>query len=70
MNGQVVWKIVVSGDVEAEPVLLDIKGKKAIVYATELGEVKAVDPETGRAIWSYFTPDFNGWREGDSRGII
>jgi len=70
MNGQVVWKIVVSGDVEAEPVLLDIKGKKAIVYATELGEVKAVDPETGRAIWSYFTPDFNGWREGDSRPIF
>ncbi|MBM3453635.1 MAG: hypothetical protein FJX80_00655 [Bacteroidetes bacterium] len=55
---------------EAEPVLLDIKGIKAIVYATELGEVRAVDVETGRSIWSYFTPEFNGWKEGDSRMIF
>lgn len=70
MKGRVIWKIVVSGDVEAEPILLDIRGRKVIVYATELGEVKAVDPKNGRAVWSYFTPDFNGWREGDSRPIF
>jgi hypothetical protein len=70
MNGNIIWKNLASGDIEAEPVLIDIKGKKAIVYATELGEVKAVDPTTGKSFWSYFTPGFSGWKEGDSRPIF
>lgn len=70
MNGNMIWKNLASGDIEAEPVLIDIKGKKAIVYATELGEVKAVDPANGKSFWSYFTPGFSGWKEGDSRPIF
>jgi len=70
MKGNIIWKNLASGDIEAEPVLIDIKGKKASVYATELGEVKAVDPTTGKSFWSYFTPGFSGWKEGDSRPIF
>jgi hypothetical protein len=70
LKGNIIWKNLASGDVEAEPVLLDISGRKAIVYATELGEVRAVEPQTGRTIWTYFTPDFSGWKEGDSRMVF
>jgi len=70
LNGIVKWKNLASGDIEAEPVMIDINGKKIIVYATELGEVKAVNPENGKSVWSYFTPGFSGWREGDSRPIF
>jgi len=69
-SGNIIWKNLASGDVEAEPVLIDIKGKKAIVYATELGEVKAVDPESGRSLWAYYTPEFTGWREGENRLVF
>ena len=69
-NGQTIWKNVASGDVEGPPVVLEINNTKVVVYATELGEVKAVDPQTGRAVWSYFIPDFKGWKEGDSRTIF
>lgn len=68
--GQLLWKNVASGDVEAEPVIIDINNKKAIIYASELGEVRAVDPTTGKYIWSFYTDDFNGWKEGDSRKIF
>lgn len=70
LYGNIIWKNLASGDIEAEPVMIDIDGKKAIVYATELGEVKAVNPENGKSLWSYFTPGFSGWREGDSRPIF
>jgi len=69
-NGRTLWKNVASGDVEGPPVVLDINNTKVVVYATELGEVRAVDPQTGRAVWSYFIPGFSGWKEGDNRAIF
>jgi outer membrane protein assembly factor BamB len=69
-SGNILWRKMVSGDIEAEPVLLDMNRKKVVVYATELGEVSAVNPETGATIWSYFTPDFSGWRKSNNRNIF
>ena len=70
LDGKVLWRNPASGDIEHEPALLSNKNKQYIVYATESGEVKAVDPETGLKIWNYYTPDFKGWKPGDNRMIF
>lgn len=66
-GGKMVWTIQVSGDVEHEPVVIDNRGKKMIVYATENGELTAVDPISGNLIWRYYTKEFSGWKPGDNR---
>jgi outer membrane protein assembly factor BamB len=70
LDGKVLWRNPASGDIEHEPALISNKNKQYIVYATESGEVKAVDPETGLKIWNYYTPDFKGWKPGDNRMIF
>lgn len=69
-KGEIVWRNPASGDIEHEPVLLDIRGKTYIVYATEEGEVQAVDPSSGVSFWTYYTPDFNGWKPGKNRNLF
>lgn len=66
LNGNVRWRKVASGDIEHAPVLINVSGKDIIVYASELGEVRAVEPRTGKKIWSYYAPSFSGWKEGDN----
>jgi outer membrane protein assembly factor BamB len=66
-GGKMLWTIQVSGDVEHEPVVIDNRGKKMIVYATENGELTAVDPISGKVIWRYYTKEFSGWKPGDNR---
>lgn len=69
-EGKILWRNATSGDIEHEPVMINNKGKKYIVYASELGEVSAVDPENGNHIWNYYTPDFSGWKPGDNRSAF
>jgi len=69
-DGKTIWKKPTSGDIEHEPVLIEGKNKKYIVYASESGEVRAVEPETGNTVWTYYTPDFNGWKPEDNRTIF
>jgi len=66
-EGKILWQLPTSADVEHEPSLINNKGKIEIVYATELGEVRAVDPENGKTIWEYYTEDFRGWMPGKNR---
>lgn len=70
MDGKTIWIRPVSGDVEHEPVLLCHQEKPMIVYATESGEVRAIEPEKGKTIWSYYAPGFYGWKAGDSRRVF
>lgn len=69
-KGKILWRNPASGDIEHEPVLLNIKGKDVIVYASEAGEVRAVNPLNGKSVWTYLTPDFNGWKPGDNRTLF
>jgi len=69
-DGKTIWKKPTSGDIEHEPVLIQGKDKKYIVYASESGEVRAVEPETGNTVWTYYTPNFNGWKPEDNRTIF
>ena len=41
-----------------------------IVFATETGELRAVDPENGNTIWEHLHPNFKGWRQGDNRFVF
>lgn len=66
-SGKMVWRIPASGDIEHEPVLIQSKAGPSIVYATESGEVRAVDPETGKTRWDFFVEGFEGWRPGQNR---
>jgi len=66
-TGKILWRIPTSGDVEHEPVLIQGKAGPSIVYATESGEVRAVDPETGNTRWDFFVEGFEGWRPGQNR---
>jgi hypothetical protein len=70
LDGKIIFRNPTSGDIEHEPVLINNNGTPQIVYATEMGEVKAINPSTGKALWSYYTPDFQGWKPGDNRGIF
>jgi outer membrane protein assembly factor BamB len=55
---------------EHQPSLIKSGNKTLLVYASELGEVCAVDPDTGKKIWSFTTPDFSGWTKEESRTIF
>jgi len=66
-KGKTVWRVPFSGDVEHEPTLLRSGARDVLVFATENGELRAVDPSDGSTIWQHFHPDFDGWKEGDNR---
>lgn len=70
LDGKIRWRNPTSGDIEHEPTLLKTKQGPAIVYAAESGEVKAVDPEQGNIIWSYYVPEFDGWKPGEDRTVF
>jgi hypothetical protein len=68
--GDILWRLAVSGDIEHEPVMINIKGKTNIVFATEAGEVTAVDPLDGKILWSWYVPDYKGWKPEDNRIVF
>jgi hypothetical protein len=70
VDGDLIWSKPASGDIEHQPVLIKGKNETYIVYATETGEVKAIRPTDGSTIWSYYTPDFKGWKPEDNRMIF
>ena len=70
LNGEIIWRIPVSGDVEHQPTLIKKKGNNLIVFATEVGEIRAVNPENGNTVWQYFDSQFNGWKSGENRFIF
>ncbi|MFN7279076.1 MAG: PQQ-binding-like beta-propeller repeat protein [bacterium] len=70
LGGRMIWRRPVSGDVEHEPTLLNINGRKAVAYATESGEVSALDALTGKTVWSYYLEGFNGWKPTNNRAVF
>jgi outer membrane protein assembly factor BamB len=70
LDGKIIWRNPTSGDMEHEPVLINNNGTEQIVYATETGEVKAVDPLTGKVLWNYYVPKFEGWKPGENRSLF
>jgi outer membrane protein assembly factor BamB len=69
-NGNIKYSLPVSGDVESEPVLIKRNGKDVMVFGTEAGEVRAIDPVNGETIWQHFHEKFKGWKMGDNRLVF
>jgi hypothetical protein len=68
---QLLWRLPVSADIEHAPTLVKRKGGDvAVVLATEIGEVRAVHPQTGETLWVYYAPGFDGWKPGKERWIF
>lgn len=70
LEGKQIWRKPMSGDIEHEPVLINTGTQNVIIFATELGEVQAVSPKNGKAIWKYYAPEFKGWKPGENRAIF
>ena len=70
IQGKILWRLPISGDVEHEPIVVKVNNKSLIVFATETGELRAVDHENGNTVWEYLHPDFKGWRQGDNRFVF
>jgi outer membrane protein assembly factor BamB len=66
-KGRTLWNIRTSGDVEHEPVSIRTGNRNIVVFATETGEVCAVEPILGKKVWSFLLNDFYGWKTGDNR---
>ena len=69
-NGKVSWRIPTGGDVEHRPVLVRSGERKMVIFATENGQVSAVQPEDGKLIWNYFHPQYAGWKPGENRFVF
>ena len=60
----------VSGDVEHQPTLIVRKNGNLIAFATEVGEIRAVELKKGNTVWKYYDSNFNGWKEGHNRFVF
>jgi hypothetical protein len=69
-SGKTIWSVLTSGDIEHEAVMININGKPAIVYASETGEVRALNPDNGQTFWSFYIPDFKGWKPDNNRATF
>lgn len=72
ISGEKVWTVPVSGDVEVEPLLLEVNndGTKDVVFATESGEVAALNGINGAQLWSFKIKDFSGWKKTQNRFLF
>lgn len=69
-KGNTKWRIAASGDIEHRPILLQNNGKPMIVFATETGQIQALDPKTGKEIWNFYDKKFSGWKMGENRSLF
>lgn len=69
--GDLIWRVPCSGDVEHVPVALPLpSGQTAVVYATERGEVRALNPDDGSTLWTHYQAGFDGWKPGENRFVF
>ena len=69
-KGKQLWRVPTSGDVEHKPAHVRSKGQDLAVFATETGEIRALNAQTGASVWSYYHPSFRGWKQGDNRFVF
>ncbi len=69
-SGKVKWRVPAGGDIEHRPTHVRINDKDALIYATENGEISAIDAESGDRIWSYYHQSYKGWKPGQNRYIF
>lgn len=63
------WRLPTSGDVEHAPIVVRRSSGNVVVYATEQGEVRAVNPSNGNTVWVHYAQTFDGWKPGKTRFV-
>jgi outer membrane protein assembly factor BamB len=66
-DGNTIWRVPTGGDVEHKPSFIKINNQNAIVYATETGQIQALDAVTGKVIWNHYDKRYTGWKFGENR---
>ena len=69
-KGEIHWRLPVSGDIEHAPTLIKSKGSNYLVFGTETGELRAINPANGKTIWTHYHPNAYGWKHGDNRFVF
>jgi hypothetical protein len=69
-SGKVKWRVPAGGDIEHRPTHVRLNDKDAVIYATENGEISAVDVISGKRLWSYYHPEYKGWKPGENRFVF
>jgi hypothetical protein len=66
-QGKIIFRQDASGDIEHRPILLNSPTGDQIVFAMETGEVRSINPSTGAINWTYYHPEFEGYKSNDNR---
>lgn len=66
-KGKILFRQDASGDIEHRPILINTPTGDQIVFAMETGEVRSINPTNGKINWTYYHPDFDGYKSSDSR---
>ncbi len=69
-NGKTKWRVNASGDIEHRPVLIQSLGKQTVVFATETGQIEALDALSGKQVWTFYDKAFSGWKLGENRTLF
>jgi outer membrane protein assembly factor BamB len=66
-KGKIIFRQDASGDIEHRPILLNSPAGDQIVFAMETGEVRSINPISGKINWTYYHPEFDGFKVNDNR---
>lgn len=66
-KGKIVFRQDASGDIEHRPILLNSPSGDQIVFAMETGELRSINPINGNINWTYYHPEFDGYKSNDNR---
>ena len=69
-NGKTKWRVNASGDIEHRPVLIQSLSKQLVVFATETGQIEALDALSGKQVWTFYDKAFSGWKLGENRTLF
>ena len=69
-KGKIIFRQDASGDIEHRPILLNSPTGDQIVFAMETGEVRSINPTNGAINWTYYHPEFDGYKSSDSRAAF
>jgi hypothetical protein len=69
-QGKFKWRVYTSGDIEHRPVSIQSEGQELVVFATETGQLTALNAKTGKEVWTYYHKDFAAWKPGDNRTLF
>ncbi|MEY4571532.1 MAG: hypothetical protein RLZ10_743 [Bacteroidota bacterium] len=66
-KGKIIFRQDASGDIEHRPILIKKSNEDQIVFAMETGEVRSINPISGKINWSFYHPNFEGYKSNDNR---